>query len=161
MESEESRSAEHIAKSHLKTWLIVVETHHRVCAAFASSLKELDLTSAQHELLANLLVAEGGLTQNQLAELLLVTKGNITGLVKRLEKRELVQRESDPDDRRKNNVTLTKEGARLAKLSLAKQQELVDGVFGELSMQDEKQLREYMKLLEVGTKKYSKSTGFS
>lgn len=139
----------------LKTWFIVARSHHMVCVAFANSLRELDLTAAQHELLANLLVAHpDGLTQRQLAEHLFVTKGNITGLVKRLEARGLVAREEDPGDRRKNNVTLTVEGKQLAHASLEKQRELVSHIFGHFDAGDDEQLRSLMKTLRMGIKDY-------
>lgn len=140
---------------HLKTWLIVARTHHAVCAAFDRSLKDLNITSAQHELLANLLaVSPDGLSQKRLAELLFVTKGNITGLVKRLEERGLIERQDDPEDRRKNIVTLTDEGAELARASCDKQQELVDAVFGVFDEREDRQLRDLMKLLREGTGTY-------
>jgi DNA-binding MarR family transcriptional regulator len=126
-----------------------------VCVAFANSLRAVDLTSAQHELLANLLSApEQGLTQRELAERLFVTKGNITGLVKRLEARGLVARQDDPDDRRKNNVTLTAQGVELAQASCDKQAELVSHIFGHFDVDDDEQLRGLMKTLRMGIKDY-------
>ncbi len=126
-----------------------------VCVAFANSLRELDLTSAQHELLANLLSApEQGLTQGQLAELLFVTKGNITGLVKRLESRGLLERTSSESDRRVNYVTLTEEGRELAQSSCAKQLELVSHIFGHFDVEDDAMLRGLMKQLRAGISDY-------
>ena len=143
------------SQRRLKTWFIVARTHHAVCVAFDRSLKEIGITSAQHELLANLLaVAPGGLSQKRLAELLFVTKGNITGLVKRLEERDLITRQEDPEDRRKNIVTLTQEGAKLARASCEKQQELVDAIFGPFEGTDDRQLRDLMKLLREGIRSY-------
>lgn len=141
------------AERRLKTWFIIARTHHKVCAAFSQRLKEYDLTSAQHELLANLLL-EDGLTQQEIAQRLFVTKGNVTGLVKRLEDRELIQRQADPGDARKNLVSLTERGREMARLSSQLQSELVEGVFGGFSAEQERELRSFMKILRQGVERY-------
>ncbi|MBV2156673.1 MarR family winged helix-turn-helix transcriptional regulator [Kitasatospora sp. SUK 42] len=47
-----------------------------------------------------------------LAELLVCDASNVTGIVDRLQARDLVRRETDPADRRIKNVVLTTEGER-------------------------------------------------
>lgn len=54
-----------------------------------------------------------GLTQAQLSEMLLVNKANVTSLIDRMEKADLVARKSDPNDRRINMIRLTKKGKEL------------------------------------------------
>jgi len=53
------------------------------------------------------------LTQQELSARLLVTKGNVTGLIDRLAERGLVERRADPGDRRLNRLALTAEGRAL------------------------------------------------
>jgi MarR family 2-MHQ and catechol resistance regulon transcriptional repressor len=52
-----------------------------------------------------------GLSQSDLSRQLVVHRSNITGLVDRLEKRNLVKRTAVPGDRRLYNVALTPQGS--------------------------------------------------
>jgi len=72
------------------------------------------LTLPQFDVLAELTRADHrGFTFVELSRLLLVTSGNLTGIVDRLEARQFIRREPDARDRRVVRVTLTKkEGAR-------------------------------------------------
>jgi MarR family transcriptional regulator, 2-MHQ and catechol-resistance regulon repressor len=51
-----------------------------------------------------------GMLMNELAQRTLVTKGTLTGIVDRLEKKGLVQREVPPNNRRCFRVVLTQKG---------------------------------------------------
>jgi len=54
-----------------------------------------------------------GLSQAQLSNMMLVNRANITSLIDRMEKADLVVRTSAPSDRRSNIVKLTTRGGRL------------------------------------------------
>ena len=56
---------------------------------------------------------KGGLTQAQLSDMMLVNRANITSLIDRMEKSNLVVRIPMPDDRRYNIVKLTGRGKKL------------------------------------------------
>lgn len=56
---------------------------------------------------------EGGLSQAQLSDKMLVNRANITSLVDRMEKAELVTRTAHSDDRRFNIIKLTTKGVKL------------------------------------------------
>ncbi len=73
------------------------------------------LTDVQFNLLALLKYqceANAGLTQAELSRMMLVNRPNVTGLVDRLEKMELVRRMAVPGDRRSNRVVLPEAGER-------------------------------------------------
>jgi DNA-binding MarR family transcriptional regulator len=72
-----------------------------------------DLTLPQFDVLAQLERQPEGLTPGGLTRALLVTAGNVTGIVKRLEERGLVERLPVPEDRRTVRVRLTERGRRL------------------------------------------------
>lgn len=55
----------------------------------------------------------GGLNQAQLSDMMLVNRANITSLIDRMEKANLVARTSTPSDRRYNIVKLTPRGKKL------------------------------------------------
>ena len=69
------------------------------------------LTLPQFDVIATLRFSEG-VTQQELAERLLVTKGNVTGVLDRLENLGWVERRPDAQDRRANRLHLTAAGRR-------------------------------------------------
>lgn len=77
----------------------------------ATASRALGLTPQQAQLLTS--VAPGALTHGELATRLHCDKTNVTGLVDRLERRELVRRRTDPADRRVTQVSLTDDGMQL------------------------------------------------
>jgi DNA-binding MarR family transcriptional regulator len=77
---------------------------------------QFGLTDVQFNLM-NLLYyesgKEGGLSQAQISDMMLVNRANITSLVDRMEKAELVTRNSHTNDRRYNIIKLTSKGKNL------------------------------------------------
>ena len=67
----------------LRVWFRFIRLHRRVSTAMAGELRELGLSIPQFDLLSTLTEREG-LTQQELAARLYVTKGNVSGLVDRL-----------------------------------------------------------------------------
>jgi len=53
------------------------------------------------------MAGEPGITQSELGKKMLVSRANVTGLIERLEKEELVARGADPSDKRVFRVCLT------------------------------------------------------
>lgn len=121
-------------------WIKVGVVYQKTSRKLARLLRPLALTVAQFDALANLYVGDG-ISQGELASRLLVTKGNMTGLLGRLEERGLVTREPDPDDGRVHRLRLTPSGRRLAKRALVVQKELVDATMGGLSPSERETLR--------------------
>lgn len=98
------------AQDHsLATWLILTRTFQKVQRQLDRVLDGAGLTLPQFDVLANLGMAEG-ITQQELAGRLLVTKGNVCGVIDRMESSGLVERRSDPQDRRANRIFLTRRG---------------------------------------------------
>lgn len=93
----------------LLAWLHMLRITRRAERAAAHHLQEWELSFAQFDLLAQLGAGEG-ITQHELARKLLVTQGNITQLLDKLERRGLVRR---CPDGRINRLVLTEAGRRL------------------------------------------------
>jgi len=72
----------------------------------------LDVTPEQWSVIMRLWEEEG-LTQKEIAERTFKDKANITRLIDALEKKGMVYRKSDADDRRRYRIFLTKEGSGL------------------------------------------------
>lgn len=74
------------------------------------------ITDVQFNLMMLLLYhsgEDGGLTQAELSRMMLVNRANITSLIDRMEKANLVVRTPVPGDRRYNSVRLTAHGKRI------------------------------------------------
>jgi DNA-binding MarR family transcriptional regulator len=84
-----------------------------------SVVRRWKLTLPQFDVLAELARADaGGFTFVELSRLLLVTSGNLTGIVDRLEQQRLVERRPDGKDRRVIRVALTDKGRRMTDAAL-------------------------------------------
>ena len=103
----------------------------------ASGLAERGLTLARAALLWQL-QQDGPSTQQSLSKALRVTLRNITGVVDALEASHLISREVHPTDRRATLVTLTKEGASLARTMRHEQDGFAQALFEGVSASDPK-----------------------
>lgn len=108
------------------------------------------LTLAQFDVLATLEQGEG-ITQQELAERLLVTKGNVVGLLDRVSAAGWVERRADPDDRRANRVYLTDRGRKLLAQAWPSQIALTRKVFGTLTNGELRLMHELLERLEQAT----------
>ena len=90
-------------------WLRLMRVYHKIDRASAENVRGRGFSVAQFDVLAHVGGAEG-MTQQELADSLLVTKGNVCQLVKKLEDRGLISRHQEG---RANRLFLTDEGRRL------------------------------------------------
>src|SRR4029079_19232721 len=104
----------------LRVWFRFVRLNRRVGPAIAAELKAVGLSIPQFDLISTLTEREG-LSQQELAERLYVTKGNVSGLLHRMVEAGLVERRSIPGDRRSNALHLTPKGGDLAEKGIAVQ----------------------------------------
>lgn len=73
-------------------------------------LEKFNTTLPRFDVMASLDRHARGQTMGQLSRALLVSNGNVTAIVRQLEESGLVERRSDPDDRRSFIVALSAEG---------------------------------------------------
>lgn len=99
-----------------------------------------ELTLARFDLLMQLL-REDGQTSASLSRQMLVTAGNLTGLVDRAERDGLVERRPDAQDRRQSRVHLTPKGQRLARRAMKRHHDLADELVAPLDRKDREALR--------------------
>ncbi|CAX25306.1 MAG: MarR family winged helix-turn-helix transcriptional regulator [Methylobacteriaceae bacterium] len=127
----------------LRVWFRFIRLSRRVTAAVATELRELGLSIPQFDVLSTLSEREG-LTQQELAARLYVTKGNVSGLIDRLVEAGLVERRPIPGDRRSHALHLTEAGAEVADRGIAAQANYVARTLGQL---DETDLRAFEDLV--------------
>lgn len=93
------------------------------------------ITEAQFNVI-NLLGKNGGMSQRELSDLLVVDRSNVTLLLDRMEKQGLVLREDVPGDRRAYKIVLTKSSEQLWKKILPHYQKAIETVTENLSEKD-------------------------
>lgn len=123
------------APDPLRVWFRFIRLHRRATNTVGNELKSLGLSIPQFDLLSTLTEQEG-LSQQELAERLYVTKGNVSGLLDRMVEAGLVERRAIPGDRRSNALHLTAKGRALAEKGIALQKSYVEGTLGSLPPED-------------------------
>ena len=95
----------------LRLWLRLFTCTQLVERRVRARLRErFDTTLPRFDLMSQLWRYPGGLKMNELSRHLMVTGGNVTGIVDPLEKAGLVERAAEPADRRAYRVRLTRAG---------------------------------------------------
>ncbi len=95
----------------LRTWLRLLTCYHLIESEVRQGLREkFDITLARFDVLAKLERAPAGLSMGELSRRLMVSNGNVTGLVDRLVTEGLLETSRPDHDRRALIVRLTDAG---------------------------------------------------
>ena len=125
------------------TWLRLLKVHGLVLQKVRRAVPA-GLTLPQFEILAQLARREEGMTPGELTRELLVTAGNVTGIVERLVEQRLVARRPVPEDRRAVRIRLTPRGRRLIEAALPRHREELASVFASIPAAELGRLRELL-----------------
>jgi DNA-binding MarR family transcriptional regulator len=139
MNTQQSPNAGPIAKDHVRLWLRILKVTKTVESELRERLRvEFGTTLPRFDVMAVLHRNESGMKMSELSRMLMVSNGNVTGIVDRLTEDGLMLREAVPGDRRAARVRLTKKGvAEFARQAQAHEQwvsELLGGLSGEDSL---------------------------
>tara|TARA_Y100001970_G_scaffold205491_1_gene250243 strand:+ start:13652 stop:14173 length:522 start_codon:yes stop_codon:yes gene_type:complete len=95
----------------LRVWLRLLTCSNLLDAEVRTRLKQTaETTLPRFDILAQLERHDGPMSMGELSKRLMVSNGNVTGLVDRLAGEGMVDRTPSPDDRRVQRVTLTPRG---------------------------------------------------
>jgi DNA-binding MarR family transcriptional regulator len=130
-----------------RAWVQTLRVTQLVERQIVAVLNRHGLTLPQFDVIATLRFSEG-CTQQELAERLLVTKGNVTGVLDRLEALGWVERRPDPQDRRANRLHLTAAGRRKIGQVMPEHDALVLQVMSGVSDADVKAFRKVLGEIE-------------
>ena len=131
----------------LRTWLQLVRTYLRMERRLERLLEERGLSLPQFDILATLAMGEG-ITQQELAQRMLVTKGNICGMIDRMETNGWVERRPDKQDRRANRLFLVPAGRKQLARSFPDQHAAVQEMMSALRPEELQTLYEFLDRLE-------------
>ena len=125
-------------------WMRLMRVYHKGDRASAEHLKRWGLSVAQFDVLARV-GAEEGIKQQEVADSLLVTKGNVCQLLDKMEGRGLISRRREG---RINRLFLTAEGRRLYEEAVPAQEAMVSERLSVLSATEQAQLHELLRKLD-------------
>lgn len=128
-------------KDELRLWLRLLSCKMLVESEIRRKLRDnYNITLPRFDLMAQLDKAPGGMKLGELSQRLMVSNGNITGLVERLVEQGLLDRQPAPNDRRTQLVKLTAEGRRVFRAMAAAHEDWIADLFAELSSSERETL---------------------
>ncbi|MFD8522282.1 MarR family transcriptional regulator [Streptomyces capillispiralis] len=127
----------------------VTTLHREAAALYALIGREFGLTTQQAQLLCVLTADRPSFSE--LATTLGCDRTNVTGMIDRLERRGLLARERDSEDRRVNRVTATQEGEQLIVRLRERFAESVADRFSRLTPEEHDRLAALATALTPGT----------
>jgi len=97
----------------LRVWLRLLTCANLIETGVRQKLHQAHaMTLPRFDILAQLHRADGALSMGELSRRLMVSNGNVTGLIEKLVNEGLVERKASPGDRRVQMVSLTAKGRR-------------------------------------------------
>ena len=144
-ERRSARAGHTLSKQRLRLWLRLL----RAARAIEGELRErlrvrFRTTLPQFDVLAALARADAGMTMTDLSRLLMVSNGNVTGIIERLAAGGLVSRRIPAADRRAVRVSLTTRGAGKFAEMAAVHETWVDELLSEFTRADTEALIEHL-----------------
>jgi len=125
-------------------WLQLARLYQKIGRASAAHLRQWDLSVAQFDVLAHVGASEG-LIQQELADGLLVTKGNVCQLLDKMDRRGLIVRRPEG---RTNRVFLTSAGRTMFEDVVPAQENLISEQLSALSVKEQRKLLELLGRLD-------------
>lgn len=141
----------------LRVWLRLLACSSIVEGTVRSRFRdEFGITLPRFDVLAQLDAAARddvqGLTMSELSRRLMVTNGNLTGLIERLVEEGLVHRAASTTDRRSQIVRLSGAGRRALDAMAPRHEQWIDEMFADLSDDDRTQLYALLGKLRTSVK---------
>ncbi len=102
-----------LSKLESSCWFAVVEAYQACNRRYSAMLREFDLTIPQYDVLNAIDKLGDDARPKQIADELVVTRGNVTGLLTRLQERRLIRTRQSESDGRSFLCELTRRGESL------------------------------------------------
>ncbi|KZL05037.1 HTH-type transcriptional regulator MhqR [Pseudovibrio axinellae] len=126
-----------LATQRVRLWLHMLKAVRTVESALRERLrKHFEMTLPRFDVMATLYAVPEGLRMTELSEQLVVSSGNVTGIVEKLVEDGLVERQSMENDRRAHLVKTTDKGRKLMEEATTAHRAWVDELLNEVSEPD-------------------------
>lgn len=135
------------SKQALRLWLKLLSATGQIEKTIKGRLRdEFETTLPRFDVLAMLdFAGEDGLNMGELSRRLMVSNGNVTGIVNRLEQDGLINRTADKNDRRTQWITLTEAGRTAFKTQANHHESWVEMLMSDL---DDNEMDQMLRLLD-------------
>ncbi len=139
----------HIYRASLRqpavlAWLRLARVFQKIDTHSERSFRAHGLNTAQFDVLAQV-GAASGITQQELADALLVTKGNVSQLLGKMEQDGLIARRQEG---RTNCLSLTERGQALYQIVVPRQEALIADLLASLSADEQRELLRLLRKLD-------------
>jgi DNA-binding MarR family transcriptional regulator len=139
-------TTERNGKDRLRLWIRLLRASRIIEAELRERLKtEFDTTLPRFDVMAALYRTPEGMMMSDLSRFLLVSNGNVTGIVDRLVSEGLALRAQHNADRRTWIVRLTAKGKELFRTMAAVHERWVDELLGDVPKSDARRLTSMLK----------------
>jgi DNA-binding MarR family transcriptional regulator len=153
----ETKTVESDHGDELRLWLRLLTCTTLIEGTVRSRLRErFDVTLPRFDLMAQLDRAPDGMTLSDVSKRMMVSNGNVTGLVERLVESGHLDRRTSDSDRRVQVIRLTKIGRAEFRRMATEHETWIADIFAELTPKD---VRELMRLLAKAKGSAQKSVG--
>ena len=119
---------------------LLTTAQHKVFQEMSSRLEKFDVTPVQYGVMYCLWIEE-------IAAELKLENSTISGVLERMEKKELIERQVSKEDRRFIEVVLTEKGKALQNPILATVEEVNKDVLSEMSQEEQSELKKALRIL--------------
>ncbi len=144
-------------KQSLRAWLRLLACENLIEQTLRARLrKDFNITLPQFDVLSELEHAGEQLTMSRLSEKLMVSNGNVTGVVDRLERDEYVMRQASPTDRRVQHISLTPKGKKKFQEMALVHEKWVEDLFKDLNLSELDSLLEILYKTRASAARHAK-----
>lgn len=136
------------SKLNLSTLIAFTRAEHKIHNLEYSTIKKSGLTISQFGVL-EALYNKGDLRICEIIEKILTTSGNITVVIKNLEKEGFIKKNPDPLDKRSTIISITDKGKNIVEEILPKHINNINNIFSVLTDEEKILLKSMLKSLNI------------
>ena len=126
------QTAQPMSKQRLRLWIRILRAARAIEAEVRERLRvQFEVTLPQFDVMAALERKPDGMTMTELSRFLMVSNGNVTGIIDRLVADKMVVRQAPADDRRAIIVRLTPRGLKQFTAMAKAHETWIDGLLSE------------------------------
>ncbi|HWM82140.1 MAG TPA: MarR family transcriptional regulator [Pseudolabrys sp.] len=141
-------------EAELRLWLRLLTCTTLIEGEIRRRLREtFDTTLPRFDLMAQLERTPNGMTLGELSQRMMVSNGNVTGLVERLQAQGMVERRPAPNDRRAQLVSLTADGRKTFRAMARTHEDWVAEMFAAMTPDDTETLMQILGRAKASVRK--------
>ena len=145
IKSKPRQTTQPLSKQRLRLWIRILRAARAIEAEVRERLRvQFEVTLPQFDVMAALERKPDGMTMTELSRFLMVSNGNVTGIIDRLVADRIVVRQAPADDRRAIIVRLTPRGLKEFTAMAKAHETWIDGLLSEFEAAEADTLIRYL-----------------